>query len=128
MRFELNNGEESEYFTDNETGITYWFGEHEDFCTVCELLNELESKDGVIVPEPELKVGFEEEVDGLVDKEEVMKVIDGFLSKYQRNKERLEVLKGNGNHTEDFSVDVGLAIVNAKYDGLLLVRDKISEL
>ena len=47
MRFELNNGEMSEYFTDHETGNTYWFGEHEDFCTVCELLNDLTSTDKV---------------------------------------------------------------------------------
>ena len=41
MRFRLNNGEESEYFEDTNTGRSYWFGEHEDFCELCELLNDL---------------------------------------------------------------------------------------
>lgn len=46
-RFVLDNGEESEYFVDlldkydDGSPKSYWFLEHEDFCEVVDLLNEL---------------------------------------------------------------------------------------
>ena len=47
------------------------------------------------------------------------------MRKYAKNKEQISSLK---HDKDDFSVDVGLAIIQAKYDSLLFIRDKISEL
>ena len=124
MRFELNNGEMSEYFTDHETGNTYWFGEHEDFCTVCELLNDLTSTDKVKF-EPDCAEPEQEENSPKIFREGVFRIIDDALRKYAKEKEQISSLK---HDKDDFSVDVGLAIIQAKYDSLLFIRDKISEL
>lgn len=132
-RFELNNGESSEYFTDNDTGRSFWFGEHEDFCEVCELLNDLnelhmDSSDVSsenIEPDVVLE-DFEVDLD-FINKNSIYKVVDESLGKLERDKERLKSLI-NGGHEGDFSVDVGLAIIEAKYDCLSHMRSKIEEL
>lgn len=115
-RFVLNNGEESEYFTDKNTGITYWFNEHEDFCYVVDLLNEAYDTRNMNT-----------ESDSSV-KEDLLKLIDSDLSKYGKHKEEIEQLLDGGHLYDDVSMLTGLAIMSAKYDCLSSLKDKILDL